>query len=146
MLFQKWLNSTGMPWATLLTTQTPMILQDWRQEKSEKTGKAGRTEALLDTRRAPKSSETFPSYTAKTHRLTQTCNDDNNVVSLSACVCLIRHQRVGIHKITVCWTFATISQYLWVFWLSVGLFAFPTQCSNGYMLMSLCFRSMTAYQ
>lgn len=72
------------------------------REKSEKTGKAGRTETLLDTRRAPKSSETFPSYTAKTHRMTQTCNDNNNVVNLSACVCLIRHQRVGIHKITVC--------------------------------------------
>lgn len=80
----------------------PNTYDSVEREKSEKTGKAGRTEALLDTRRAPNSSETFPSYPAKTHRMTQTCNENNNVVNLSACVCLIRHQRVGIHKITVC--------------------------------------------
>lgn len=52
-------------------------------------GKPGRTGGLLHTLMALKSSDMFAIYTAKTHRVTQSCNDNNNVGNLSACVCLL---------------------------------------------------------
>lgn len=83
MLFQKWLNITGMPWATLLTTRTPRIPWDWRQERARNL--ANRSVVAHSD-----GSNMFASYTAKSQRVTQTRNN-NNVGNLSACVCLIRH-------------------------------------------------------
>lgn len=45
---------------------------------SEKMGKPSRT-GLLHTLVALKTSDMFAIYTAKTHRVTQSCNDNNNV-------------------------------------------------------------------
>lgn len=63
-----------------------MILWDWRQGKARNL--ANRSAVAV----AVAGSNMFASYTAKTHRVTQT-RDNNNVGNLSACVCLIRHQQ-----------------------------------------------------
>lgn len=105
--------------------------------KSEKTGKAGRTEAPLHTFTALKSSDTFPSYTAKTHRVTQTCNDYNSVGIFH--LVPVWSDISGCQKITVSWTFPTTSQYLWDFFDS-WLFTVCIPDSIGYMMMKLYFR------
>lgn len=51
MLFQKGLNVAGMPRATWLTTRTPVILGDRRQESARHLGKTG---ALVHSLVAPR--------------------------------------------------------------------------------------------
>lgn len=76
-----------MPRATLLTTRTPTILWDWRQEK-------GRILAAQRAVAHSHGSNMFASYTAKTNQLTQTRSNNNYYFGTpSACICLIRRQQ-----------------------------------------------------